>query len=632
MALYNQVFQKYSGRPPREHLTIPDKQDYSMKKISLNLKQKVILVCSTILLLGISVTTILSSFDFSGFIFDEIIDKARSITVMGESVREYTADNWGRHIYDDNAIRSDIGGKFLYTVPIISAITTMEKKAEDLGYEFRVPKESPRNSKNQPTEEESKILAELRDLQSAGQNEIYRVDMSRKVIDYYRAIELTEECLWCHGDPAQSQALWGRSDGTDPTGGRMEGWKVGEIHGAFKLTYDLKPFLAKRLFLFLKLAGIAAAVILAAVFIARFVIIHTLRPLDEIGRSLEEINQGAGDLTKKIDIKNEDEVGHVASLFNSFIEQLRQMIIRVSDSAQIVSSSSEEMTAASQSLADVAQNQAASIEETSSAMEEIKATIDSVSNNAKNQANKANHTHESMSYLSSAVLDIDNHAQSANNMADETQNYANEGGEILSDTVVSMNDISDSSKKILDILTIITDITEQINLLSLNASIEAARAGDEGRGFAVVAEEIAKLAEQTAQSSSEITEVILETNKKVTTGSQLVEKTAGSLKLIINNVKKTTDLMEDIAKLAEDLRDKSNTVSGEVIEVNSMSEEISIMMEEQSTSSNEIIHAIDQINEITQQVSSGSEELAAGSEELASQAEILANIVGRFKV
>ncbi len=149
-------------------------------------------------------------------------------------------------------------------------------------------------------------------------------------------------------------------------------------------------------------------------------------------------------------------------LFNSFIGQLRLMIIRVSDSAQIVSSSSEEMTAASQSLADIAQNQAASIEETSSAMEEIKATIDSVSDNAKNQAQKANHTHESMQYLSTAVLDIDTHAQDANTMADETQGYANEGGQVLADTVVSMNDISESSKKILDILTIITDITEQI--------------------------------------------------------------------------------------------------------------------------------------------------------------------------
>ncbi|MFW5808260.1 MAG: methyl-accepting chemotaxis protein [Spirochaetota bacterium] len=595
----------------------------------LTIKQKVLLGISVVLLAGITITTVFASVNFSGFIFTEIIDKARSITVMGEAVREYTADKWDRNIYDSDRLKEDIEGKFLYTIPIISAIKTMAKKSDELGYKFRVPKVDPRNPQNEPSDEELRVLSLLKE---DHKEEYYRVNMSKKVIEYYRSIVLTEECLWCHGDPSLSDEYWGRTDGTDPTGVRMEGWSAGEIHGAFKLTYDLRPFLRDRLWLLVKIGLIACAVIIISIILSQIIVKRTLSPLDQIGKSLEEINQGAGDLTRKINILSDDEVGKVATLFNGFMEQLRQMMIRVGDSARIVSASSEEMTAASQSLSDIAQNQAASIEETSSAMEEIKATIDSVSTNAKNQAIKANHTHESMSYLAGAVTNIDNHAQNANTMAEETQEYANEGGKVLTETVGSMNDISESSKKILDILTIITDITEQINLLSLNASIEAARAGEGGRGFAVVAEEIAKLAEQTAQSSKQINDVILETDKKVKTGSELVEKTSGSLKLIINNVKKTTDLMEQIAHLAQDLQDKSNTVSGEVVEVNSMSEEISIMMEEQSISSNEIIHVINEINNITQQVSSGSEELAAGSEELASQAEVLAEIVNKFKV
>jgi methyl-accepting chemotaxis protein len=600
-----------------------------MKKRIISLKLKVILGISGVLLVGIAITTTLSSINFSSFIFREIIDKARSITIMGEAVREYTSDNWERNIYDQDAIRSDIKNKFLYTVPVISAIRTMEKEADKLGYEFRVPKESPRNPVNQPTDDELTVLKKLK---SDDLDEYHAIKVADGVIEYYRSIRLTDECLWCHGDPRLSETLWGRSDGTDPTGSKMEGWNAGEIHGAFKLTYNIQPFLQKRLILFLQIAFIAAIVIAGSIISGRIIIARTLRPLDKIGLALQDINKGAGDLTQTIEIQSEDEVGLVAYEFNKFIESLRQMMIKVSDSARVVSSSSEQMTAASQHLADSAQNQAASIEETSSAMEEIKATIDSVSNNARNQANRAVHTHESMTYLAGSVSEISDHTTEANQMAEETQKYANEGGQILTETVNSMNEISTSSKKILDILTIITDITEQINLLSLNASIEAARAGDEGRGFAVVAEEIAKLADETAQSSKQINDVIQETDQKVGTGAMLVEKTAGSLKLIITNIEKTTALMEEIAEHAEDLTKKSDIVSTEVVEVSSMSEEISIMMEEQSSSSNEILNAINQINEITQQVSSGSEELAAASEELASQAEILSEIVGGFKV
>lgn len=599
------------------------------KKKSLNLKQKVLIGVTIILIAGISITSFIASVDFSHFINNEITDKARSITVMGESVREYMAENWDRDIYDNEKTHQDITGKFLYTVPIISSINTMNKKAEELGFKFKVPKISPRNPNNKPTADEAAILDKMK---KENLTEYFETDRKNLVINYYRSIKLTDECLACHGDPATSEALWGTTNGTDPTGGKMEDWKSGEIHGSFKLSYDLRPFINSRLKVIGKIALLTTAVLILSIFAIWFLIKRTLKPLDDITLSLEEINEGSGDLTKRIQIKSNDEVGKVAGLFNSFVETLRQMMISVGDSANVVSTSSEEMTAASQSLADIANDQAASIEETSSAMEEIKATIDSVSHNSKEQAHKANTTHESMSYLAQSVNDINLHAHDANTMSQETEGFANAGGVILEKTVYSMREISTSSKKILEILTLITDISEQINLLSLNASIEAARAGEEGRGFAVVAEEIAKLADQTAQSSQQINEVILETNKKVTTGAELVQETAESLKKIIENVKKTSKLMEGIANATVDLSGKSDNVNHAVIEVNSMSEEISIMMEEQSSSSNEIIKAINQLNSIAQQVSSGSEELAAGSEELASQSEILSSIVQKFKV
>ncbi len=560
----------------------------------------------------------------------EIVDKARSICTMGEAVREYQAENWGRGVFDRERLVKDIKGKFVYSVPVFSSIVTMQKKAREMGYEFRVPKFEPRNPANTPTELEAGVLKAMTD---GNLSEHYQVDFfGEKVIRYFRAVRLTRDCLMCHGDPKSSKELWGRDDGRDPTGGRMEGWKEGEIHGAFELVYSVERFLSEQFFAIVLSVVLNITLFLLAIVLIRAIVKRSLAPIDAMATSLAEINEGAGDLTRKIAILREDEVGRLAGLFNGFIEKLRDIISSVRGSAGQVRMSSGEMTRSSSDLAIVAQDQAASIEETSSALEEIKATIDAVSENAKQQAKKADMTRTSMEYLAGAIIDINKNAQDANRMADETHGYAIEGEKILVSTVESMREINDSSRKITEIVTIISEISDKINLLSLNASIEAARAGEHGRGFAVVAEEISKLADQTAASSKEINTLIAETSGKVDAGSSLVERTAASLREIIGNVKNTAALMESIAKSSVDLTSMSGGVKDAVQAVNSMSEEISIMMEEQSLSSNEIIKAIDQINSVTQSVASGSEELAATSEELTSQAELLNGIVKRFKL
>ena len=605
------------------------KRTYKIIYKNTTIRNKIIYGTVATILITTLIGTILSMNDIKEVAKEGLIQHVRAVKAMGETVLQQTSKNWENNLFDTAAVKKNFENRDYSIIPIVSTFNAIKQAGDNTIFKFRTPVVNPRNSSNKASDEDLKIFEKLKNEKL---DEYYFIDHKTDQLHYYQTLRMGDHCIKCHGDPALSQKLWGNKEGLDFTGRKMEGYKTGDFYGAMVLTYRLdalspnliRNLIINNIFYFLiYLAGIAIII---------FIIKKALRPLDDVAMALEEMSKGEGDLTQKIEIKTHDEVGNVAGLFNNLIEQLRSMIKTIINSSDHIAHSSIEMTNSSGLLAGVAQDQAASIEETSSAMEEIKATIDSVFETTKAQASRAGDNKMLMEYLSESINQITKTAQNANRMADDTYKYAIDGEQVLGKTVEGMKEINESSSRITDFVGIINDISDQINLLSLNASIEAARAGDHGKGFAVVAEEIAKLAEQTAGSTGEIKKLILESNSKVELGSQLVAKTAESLRLIIANVKKTAELMEQIAKSSVELDENSRKAAGNAKEVNRMSEEISSMMQEQSISSNEIIKAIDRINEVTQSVASGSEELAASSEELSSQSELLNNLVNRFKI
>jgi len=601
-----------------------------MKKFrGTSIKNKII-YGTVITIVVVSIMGIIFSMkDIKNVAHGGLVQHVRAVRAMGETVLEQTSKNWEKGLFDMNQVKQNIDNKDYSIIPIVSAFNAIKKTGESTIFTFRTPVVNPRNPANKPTEKDLEILTKLK---NENLNEYYFVDPKTHKLLYYQTIKMNDHCVKCHGDPALSQVYWGNKDSLDLTGRKMEGYKPGDFYGAMVLAYDLdalSPTLVRDmiinniLYFIMYLIGIGVII---------FIVKKSLAPLDEVALALEEIKEGAGDLTRKIEVKTHDEVGYVAALFNQFMNQLISIIKTIMNASAHIAHSSVEMTNSSTTLASVAQDQAASIEETSSAMEEIKATIDSVFETTKAQAEKAADNKRVMDFLSESINNINKTAQNANRMADDTYKYAIDGEQVLGQTVAGMKEITESSSRIKEIVTIINDISDQINLLSLNASIEAARAGEHGRGFAVVAEEIAKLAEQTAGSTGEINKLIQESNSRVEMGSSLVAKTADSLRLIINNVKNTAELMEQIAKSSIELAENSKKASNNASNVNRMSEEISSMMHEQSISSDEIIKAIDRINNVTQNVASGSEELAASAEELSSQSELLNNLVKKFKI
>jgi methyl-accepting chemotaxis protein len=209
-----------------------------------------------------------------------------------------------------------------------------------------------------------------------------------------------------------------------------------------------------------------------------------------------------------------------------------------------------------------------------------------------------------MEELTSTVKQNADNARQANKLATSASDVATRGGDVVSKVVGTMGSISDSSKKIVDIISVIEGIAFQTNILALNAAVEAARAGEQGRGFAVVASEVRTLAQRSAAAAKEIKFLIDDSVGKVKEGTQLVDEAGRTMDEIVTSVKRVSDVIS----------------------------EISAASNEQTAGIEQINIAIVQMDEVTQQNASLVEEAAAAAESMQDQARTLSEVVSIFKL
>jgi len=269
-----------------------------------------------------------------------------------------------------------------------------------------------------------------------------------------------------------------------------------------------------------------------------------------------------GDLTRTIQRDYQGAFAQMKQYVNETVDKLSQVVTEVNGGAEALAGASEEVSATAQSLSQAASEQAAGVEETSASMEQMTASISQNTENAK-------------------ITD---------GMATKAAAEASEGGEAVKATVSAMKQIAQK-------IGIIDDIAYQTNLLALNAAIEAARAGEHGKGFAVVAAEVRKLAERSQVAAEEIANV-------ASSSVELAEKAGRLLDTMVPNIRKTSDLVQEITAASE----------------------------EQSAGVSQINAAVTQLSQTTQQNASSSEELAATAEEMSSQAEQLQQTMAFFKL
>jgi methyl-accepting chemotaxis protein len=284
----------------------------------------------------------------------------------------------------------------------------------------------------------------------------------------------------------------------------------------------------------------------------------------------------SGDLTGKIDIDSQDETGSLLESLKDMNEGLAKIVGEVRSGADSIATATEQIAAGNADLSQRTEEQASALEETASSMEELTSTVKQNSDNA----------------------------QQANQLAINASGVAVKGGEVINKVVRTMESITDSSRKISDIIGVIDGIAFQTNILALNAAVEAARAGEQGRGFAVVAAEVRSLAQRSAAAAKEIKLLIEDSVSKVQDGSKLVEEAGHTTQEIVTSIKRVTDIMA----------------------------EISAASLEQSSGIEQVNIAITQMDDVTQQNAALVEQAAAAAESLEEQAQQMVQVVTRFKL
>ncbi|MFZ6724759.1 methyl-accepting chemotaxis protein [Undibacterium sp. MH2W] len=322
------------------------------------------------------------------------------------------------------------------------------------------------------------------------------------------------------------------------------------------------------------LTAVGAVVLLAGVAFSMILTRSITRPLSEAVDIAQRV--AAGELSHREAATGSDEISELLNALKEMNDNLFKIVSEVRQGTDAIAIASSEISTGNADLSSRTETQAGALEETASSMEEITATV---RHNADN-------------------------ARQANGLVTSASQFAIQGGEEVGKVVDTMNSIKESSRKIVDIISVIDGIAFQTNILALNAAVEAARAGEQGRGFAVVASEVRNLAQRSASAAKEIKNLIGDSVEKVDSGSKLVDAAGKTMKEIVTSVKHVADIMSEI------------TAAGL----------------EQSTGIEEVNRAITQMDEMTQQNAALVEQAAAAAESMEEQAENLARVVSAFKL
>lgn len=281
----------------------------------------------------------------------------------------------------------------------------------------------------------------------------------------------------------------------------------------------------------------------------------TMGQLRGLNDNIVALSTGGADLTQRLPASKSPEFNAVAQSFNQFIEYLQGLMRQVGSSALAITAASREIASGNSDLSSRTEDQASSIVETAASMEELTGTV---------RQNADNATH-------------------ANQLAGDASKVAERGTRVVREVVATMGAINTSSRKVVDIISVIDSIAFQTNILALNAAVEAARAGEQGRGFAVVASEVRNLAQRSANSAREIKKLIEESVANIDAGSGLVEQAGQTMDELMQGVSSVTTLMSEIMSASREQSMGIDQVNVAITQLDSATQQNAALVEQVSS-------------------------------------------------
>ncbi|WP_369602203.1 methyl-accepting chemotaxis protein [Hahella sp. SMD15-11] len=374
-------------------------------------------------------------------------------------------------------------------------------------------------------------------------------------------------------------------------------WKIGIVIDRDKAYAQMAAF--RNSAVLATVLGVVLVVGLMSLLLGRL-----MRPLVQLGNAMDDLSQGQGDLTRRLDVVSEDEIGRLAKGFNQFVEKIHLLVRDVVDSVVTLRGSVEEMSRIAQETSEQVDRQRHETDMVATAVNEMSAAAHEIAQNAQQAAEAAQHA--------------DEEGEQVKRIVDEAVASIEQLSRQIGDASDVINTLGSDVNSIVSVLSVIRGIAEQTNLLALNAAIEAARAGDAGRGFAVVADEVRALASKTQESTEEIQNTIERLQAASNRAVAVMGESRASGEHTVEKARSAGTSLDSIAEAI-------GTIS-------SMNTQIAAASEEQTAVTEDISRSITTIADSADQTAAGTREAAETAQKLAELGNHLSELVAKFRV